>query len=205
MNEFISHSYTALFIIITFGMIIGRIKIFNFSLDISAVIFVALLLGHFGFVVSDDFMKVGLLLFIFTIGIQAGPGFFEAFKKHGRVLIITTLIALGGAAIASILITKLFHVDPNLSIGILNGALTSTPGLAAAIESTGSPLAPVGYGIAYTFGVVGVIIMVNLLPAMFKVNIKKEEIDFEESLKEDNPELIGKSLKVENPAINGKK
>jgi putative transport protein len=75
MEEFISHSYTALFIIIAFGMLIGRIRIFNFSLDISAVIFVALLLGHFGFVVSDDFMKVGLLLFIFTIGIQAGAGF----------------------------------------------------------------------------------------------------------------------------------
>jgi putative transport protein len=205
MQELISHSYIALFIIIAFGMIIGRIKVFNFSLDISAVIFVALLLGHFGFVVSDDFMKVGLLLFIFTIGIQAGPGFFEAFKKHGRVLIITTLVSLSGAAAVSILITRLFHIDPNLSIGILNGALTSTPGLAAAIESTDSPLAPVGYGIAYTFGVVGVIILVNLLPKIFKVNLKKEELNFEESLKEDNPELIGKSLKVENPAIDGKK
>ncbi|MDF1547854.1 MAG: aspartate:alanine exchanger family transporter [Bacteroidales bacterium] len=205
MQEILSHGYIALFIIIAFGMIIGRIKIFNFSLDISAVIFVALLLGHFGFLVSDDFMKVGLLLFIFTIGIQAGPGFFEAFKKYGRALIVTTLIALFSAALASLAITKAFNIDPNLSIGILNGALTSTPGLAAAIESTNSPLAPVGYGIAYTFGVVGVIILVNLLPAIFRIDLKKEEIKFEEGLKEDNPELIGKSLKVENPNVDNKK
>lgn len=205
MQELLSHGYIALFIIIAFGMIIGRIKIFGFALDISAVIFVALLLGHFGFLVSDDFMKMGLLLFIFTIGIQAGPGFFEAFKKYGRALIFTTLIALSGAAIASLGITKFFNIDANLSIGILNGALTSTPGLAAAIESTNSPLAPVGYGIAYTFGVVGVILLVNLLPALFRVDLKKEEQKFNESLKEENPELIGKSLRVENQNVHNKK
>jgi len=205
MQEFLAQGYLALIIIIAFGMIIGRINFFNFKLDLSAVIFVAILLGHFGLRVSDDFMKVGLLLFIFTIGIQAGPGFFEAFKKYGRALILTSLIALVCAAGATAFFSEIFKLDANLSTGIFNGALTSTPGLAAAIESTGSPLAPVGYGIAYTFGVVGVILLVNLLPGIFKIDLKKEEQKFEASLKEDNPPLVGRSLIVNNPNIDEKR
>ncbi len=204
MNELLSHGYIALFIIIAFGMIIGRIKIFGFSFDISAVIFVALLLGHFGMIVPEDFMKFGLLLFIFTIGIQAGPGFFEAFRKYGRSLILTTLLSLISAAGVFIALSKFFGLKPDIAIGVFNGALTSTPGLAAAIESTGSPQAAVGYGIAYSFGVIGVIISINIIPALFKVNLKNEEENYKKSLREDNPELQGVNLSVENPNMNNK-
>jgi putative transport protein len=204
MNELLTHGYIALFIIIAFGMIIGRIKIFGFSFDISAVIFVALLLGHFGMIVPDDFMKFGLLLFILTIGMQAGPGFFEAFRKYGRSLILTTLLSLFSAAGIFIALSKFFNLKPDIAIGIFNGALTSTPGLAAAIESTGSPQAAVGYGIAYSFGVIGVIISINILPVLFKVNIKNEEIDYKNSIRKDNPELQGVNLNVENPNMDNK-
>jgi putative transport protein len=205
MLDLFSHAYIALFIIIAFGMIIGRIKIFGFSFDISAVIFVALVLGHYGMVVPDNFMKFGLLLFIFTIGIQAGPGFFEAFKKYGRALIITTILSLISASVVLVIIVRVLDLDPNLAIGIFNGALTSTPGLAAAIESTNSPLATVGYGIAYTFGVVGVILSINILPAIFKVKIKKEEADYQNNIMQDNPELFSQNLLVENPNLHDKK
>lgn len=205
MFDLFSQGYIALFIIIAFGMIIGRIKIFGFSFDISAVIFVALILGHYGMVVPDDFMKFGLLLFIFTIGIQAGPGFFEAFQKYGRALIFTTILALSSATIMLIFLTKIFNLDSNLAIGIFNGALTSTPGLAAAIESTNSSLTTVGYGIAYTFGVVGVILSINILPAFLKVNIKNEEIEYQNNIKKDNPEIFSQNLVVENPNLNNKK
>ncbi|NDK18404.1 MAG: transporter, partial [Zetaproteobacteria bacterium] len=84
----LSNSYFALFLIITIGFIIGRIKIKGISLDISAVIFVALIFGHYGVVIPIDFQYLGLVLFIFTIGIQAGPGFFESFKINGRELAI---------------------------------------------------------------------------------------------------------------------
>ena len=205
MIDFISHGYIALFIIVAFGMIIGRIKIFGFSFDISAVIFIALLFGHYGIIVPDDFMKLGLLLFIFTIGIQAGPGFFEAFRKYGRSLIITTILALTSAVLVLIILTRTFNIDHNLAIGLFNGALTSTPGLAAAIESTNSPLATVGYGIAYTFGVVGVIISINILPFLFKIRINDEENDYQDNIKKDNPELFSENLIVENPNIDNKK
>jgi putative transport protein len=84
--ELLSNSYFALFLIVALGFILGRINIFGLSLDVSAVIFVALVFGHFGVLVPKDFQYLGLVLFIFTIGIQAGPGFFESFKKEGRQL-----------------------------------------------------------------------------------------------------------------------
>lgn len=199
-----SQGYLALFIIITLGIIIGKIKIKGFSFDISAVIFVALLLGHLGFVVPHIFLNFGILLFIFMVGIQAGPGFFSAFKAYGRQLILTTTILIITAAGISYLLIKIFNIDLNLGIGLYTGALTSTPGLAAAIEATNSPAAPVGYGIAYTFGVVGVILLMNFLPKIFKIDMKKEEDLFNESLKKDYPTIKGETLIVENENIFGK-
>jgi len=76
MPQFLHEGYFALFLIIALGLILGQAKYKGFSLDSSAVIFVALLMGHWGFLVPEVFQKLGLLLFIFTIGIQAGPGFF---------------------------------------------------------------------------------------------------------------------------------
>ena len=159
-----TNSYFVLFLIIAIGFIIGRIKIKGISLDVSAVIFVALVFGHYGVVVPKDFQNLGLVLFIFTIGIQAGPSFFESFKKNGRELAILASILIITSGIIAFLIFYFFGIDKNLVIGLLNGALTSTPGLAAAIDATGSPLASIGYGIGYPFGVIGVILFVSFLP-----------------------------------------
>jgi putative transport protein len=94
--EIFSNSYFALFVIIALGYLVGRVKIKGLSLDVSAIIFVALIFGHYGVVIPRDFQNLGLVLFIFTIGVQAGPGFFESFKKDGRKLALfaTLLIVL---------------------------------------------------------------------------------------------------------------
>ena len=84
--EFLQSSYICLFTIITLGFLRGKISVKGISLDVSAVIFVALVFGHYGYLIPADFQQIGLVLFLFTIGIQAGPGFFEAFKKHGPVI-----------------------------------------------------------------------------------------------------------------------
>ena len=143
--ELFTTSYFVLFLIIVIGFIIGRIKIKGISLDISAVIFVALVFGHYGMVVPNDFQNLGLVLFIFTIGIQAGPSFFESFKKNGRELALLATILILSAGFISFVIFYFFGMDKNLVIGLLNGSLTSTPGLAAAIDSTGSPLEKIRY------------------------------------------------------------
>jgi len=98
----LSKSYFVLFLIIIIGFIIGRIKIKGILLDVSAVIFVALIFGHYGIVIPKDFQYLGLVLFIFTIGIQAGPGFFESFKKNGRILAFFSFILILSAGLITL-------------------------------------------------------------------------------------------------------
>jgi len=202
--ELFSSSYFVLFLIIVIGFIIGRIKIKGIYLDVSAVIFVALVFGHFGLVVPKDFQNLGLVLFIFTIGIQAGPSFFESFKKNGRELAILATILIVSSGIITFCIFYFFGLDKNLVIGLLNGALTSTPGLAAAIDSTGSPLASIGYGIGYPFGVIGVILFVSFLPKILRLNIKEEEKKYKQEITTDFPEILKKHFIVENENVIGK-
>ena len=162
--DLLNSSYFALFLIVALGFMLGRIKIKGLSLDVSAVIFIALLFGHFGVIIPKELGNFGLVLFIFTIGIQAGPGFFDSFRSKGKTLIIITLLIICSAALTAVGLKYAFDIDTPSVVGLIAGALTSTPGLAVAIDSTHSPLASIAYGIAYPFGVIGVILFVKLLP-----------------------------------------
>lgn len=204
MESLINEGYFVLFVIIALGIMLGNLKIKGFSLDLSAVIFVALLAGHWGFIVPENFQSVGLVFFIFTIGMQAGPGFFDSFRQHGRQLILTGSLLVVITAITAYSLTMIFDIDSSLAVGIFNGALTSTPGLAAAIDATGSSDAAVGYGLAYPVGVIAVILFVQLAPKLLRINIKKEEQDFEAQLLEEHPEIHNKKFVVENKNIFGK-
>lgn len=202
--ELLHNGYFALFIIICLGFIIGNIKIKGISLDISAIIFVALVFGHFGIVMPGILEKLGLILFIYTIGIQAGPGFFDSFKKQGRDLVILSAIVIISGSLLTFLAFKIFDLDPAIAIGLLTGALTSTPGLAAAIDATHSPLVSIGYGVAYPFGVIGVILFARLYPKITRSDIKKAEKEYEQLAESGFPEIKHKHLKVENENILGK-
>ena len=202
--ELLTDSYFALFSIVALGFILGRIKIFGLSLDVSAVIFVALVFGHFGVVIPKDFQTLGLVLFIFTIGIQAGPGFFESFKKDGRELAIFATLLILSAGILTLTMISVFNIDKNIAIGLFTGALTSTPGLAAAIDYTGSPLASIGYGVGYPFGVIGVILFIRFLPKILNISLKKSEENYLQNTKTEFPEILKQNFIVENENVIGK-
>uniref|UniRef100_UPI003217C015 aspartate:alanine exchanger family transporter n=1 Tax=uncultured Draconibacterium sp. TaxID=1573823 RepID=UPI003217C015 len=202
--ELLTNSYFALFLIVALGFIVGRIKVFGLSLDVSAVIFVALVFGHYGIVIPLDFQYLGLVLFIFTIGIQAGPGFFESFKKEGRQLASFASLLILIAGIVTVVIISVFRIDTNIAVGLLTGALTSTPGLAAAIDYTGSPLASIGYGVGYPFGVIGVILFIRFLPKILGTSVKQAEDDYSSKLKEEFPEILRRNFIVENENVIGK-
>ncbi len=204
MPDFLYQGYFVLFVIISLGMILGNLKIKGFSLDSSAVIFVALLLGHFGFTVPISFQTLGLLLFIFTIGIQAGPGFFDAFMKYGRSLIVLCIILIGLASLLIVAARYIFDIPTALAIGIFNGALTSTPGLAAAYDATQSPLTAVGYGIAYPVGVVGVILFMQVFPRILSIRFNDEEQQYKSELRDEHPDISSCILRVSNANVDGK-
>lgn len=202
--ELLKNEYVAFFVIVAAGILLGKVKIKGISLDVSAIIFVALLFGHFGVVMPDLFQKIGLIFFIYSVGIQAGPGFFESFRKDGIKLISIAAIAVISGALVSGLLAYFLEIDYKLVVGLFTGAMTSTPGLAAAIESTQSTLASIGYGIAYPFGVLAVIIFVKISPKLFRISIKDEERKYEEEVKADFPTIIHRNFIVENKNIFGK-
>jgi putative transport protein len=186
------------------GLLLGKIKVAGISLDVSAIIFVALLFGHYGVTMPPLFQKIGLIFFIYSVGIQAGPGFFESFKKDGLKLLVIAVSTVVSGAVATLLLALYFNIDIKLASGLFTGALTSTPGLAAAIESTGSSLASIGYGVAYPFGVLGVIIFVKIAHKIFKISIEEEEKKYFEEVRSEHPQLVSKNFVVENKNVFGK-
>ena len=202
--ELLQQSYFALFVIIGLGFIIGNIRVKGISLDISAIIFVALVFGHLGVVMPPILEKLGLILFIYTIGIQAGPGFFDSFKKQGQNLITIAVVVIISASLLAYLSINLFDLEKPIALGLLTGALTSTPGLATAIETTRSPLVSIGYGVAYPFGVIGVIMFVRLYPKLARIDLKKAEQDYKKTAEAGFPKILRKQLVVDNENIIGK-
>ncbi len=194
----------ALFVIITIGFLVGNIKIGSFSFDVSAVIFVALVFGHFKVIIPPEIERLGMVLFIFTVGIQAGPGFMDSFKKYGRKFaLLASLIVVAGFLVAMGL-QLIFKIDTGLMAGLFCGALTSTPGLTVAIDASSSPLASIGYGIAYPFGVIGVVLFIKLLPRFMRISVDKENARVDQEQRNDFPMIVNQYFVVENESVIGK-
>lgn len=208
------------FVIFT-GIFLGKIKFFGVSLGVTFVLFVGILLGHFGYTVDVNVLhflrEFGLILFIFSIGMQVGPGFFSSFKEGG--IQMNMLAMLGIALNVGIMITIYFlqgGADGNTSIsqmvGIMSGAVTNTPGLGAAqqtflqVNPDGGDVTQqmsMGYAAAYPLGVVGIILTMILLKVIFKINLQKEtdEIDNDAKSAQLAPHKV--TFRVTNEMING--
>ncbi len=204
----IAYSFT-----IAIGLALGKIRFKGISLGSTFVLFVGLLLGHFGMTISHEtshFLKeFGLILFIFSIGLQVGPGFFSSFKEGGVKLnlLATLLVVLGmGITIAAYYILQGETSMPML-VGVMSGAITNTPGLGAAQEALnqmgGTEPISLGYAVAYPMGVVGTILTLLILRGIFRVNLKREEQQLTESKQDnaDKPDVL--TFKITNPKIDG--
>lgn len=163
-----------IFSIAALGYLVGSFSIKGLSLGTSGVLLVALVFGHFGLTVPKIVQDIGLVSFVTAVGFIAGPGFFRNFKKNAISYVLLGICVILVGATTCIGVIKLAGIPTPLSVGMMSGALTSTPGLAAAIEATGDDMASVGYGIAYPFGVVGVVLFVQLIPKLLKIDIEKE-------------------------------
>lgn len=202
--DLLQSSYFSIFLIVALGFMLGRIKIAGLSLDVSAVIFIALAFGHWGVSIPKELGNFGLVLFIFTIGIQAGPGFFSSFRSKGKTLILITLLIVASACLSGVGLKYFFDIDTPSLVGLIAGALTSTPGLAVAIDSTQSPLASIAYGIAYPFGVIGVILFVKLLPKLLRIDLEEEAKRLERERRSQFPELKTCLFRVSNQTVFGR-
>ena len=163
------------FSIAVLGYLVGSVKIKGLCLGTSGILLVALVFGHFELMAPDVLKNLGLICFVTAVGFIAGPTFFRNFKKSAIFYVIIGIVIIlvgSGVCVAAM---KLGKIDTDLAVGMMSGALTSTPGLAAAKEATGEgSRAAIGYGIAYPFGVVGVVLFVQLIPKLLKIDIEKE-------------------------------
>ncbi len=158
-----------LFLLIALSARLGQIRVAGISLGTSAVVFVALGFGHFGLSLPSGLGSFGLVLFIYAVGLEAGPGFFRAFVSSGRALAQLSVVIVGVGAAVAVALAFAFEVPAPVAAGLLAGALTSTPGLASASQAVASAggdpnLVTVAYGIAYPLGVIGVVAFVQIVP-----------------------------------------
>lgn len=211
----VAHSVLLVALSIALGLALSRIKIGGVSLGVTWVLFVGIIASHFGLVLdatTSHFVKeFGLILFIYSIGLQVGPGFFASFRKGGVTL---NLLASGIILLGSI-IAYLIHVltGENLfaMIGVLYGAVTNTPGLGAAQQTysdmhdgASNAIFAQGYAVAYPLGVVGIILAIVLIRLIFRINFKDEQRLYDHNNSMESEQLQAVTLEVTNDAVCGR-
>jgi len=198
-----------LFAILTLGAWIGHLSWRGISLGSAGVLFVALLFGHYGMSVPREVMDLGLLLFVYSVGLSAGPSFFRTFRKRGIQFVVLALVVVGTGAVLTALFGILLDLPPALATGLYAGALTCTPALAAAIDSLNrslpeaAPLVSVGYGVAYPFSMISMVLLIQFLPRLLKRPIRNEEKLWLAEKAIDEPGLQARVYRVTNPNIDG--
>ncbi len=219
MGSGVAHAIFIYALVIALGVILGKQKVFGVSLGSTFVLFMGILAGHLGLAVDPNIIKFiqefGLILFIFSIGLQVGPGFFSSFKEGGMVLngLAMLIIALN-IAVALAIYYCVGDIRITDLVGVLSGAVTNTPGLGAAqqtlIETRGADASllneamSMGYAAAYPLGVVGIILSLIVVKALFKINAEAESKSIEDEVAQSQlaPHLV--SYRVTNKLIFGR-
>ncbi len=194
-----------LFLIITFGYLLGHIKIKGFSLDISAILIVALIAGHFGVVIPGDFKFFGLAIFIYAVGLQSGPGFFETIKYKGIKFNILSTLLLVLIFVSVIAFGKLIPLPVGITDGVFTGAIASAPALAAALEIKNTPSLSIAFGVVYPFGIITTVLFIRFLPVIFRVDLNEEVEKYEIYQKSLHPDIFTKNFKITNDNFKNKK
>ena len=183
-GQSIAQSVLVIALVITIGITLGKLKFRGISLGITWILFVGIALSHFGMTINPEIrhfaQEFGLILFVFSIGLQVGPSFFSSFKQGGMQLVgCAAAIVLLGVATAGVIHLVTGTPIPTM-VGILSGAVTNTPGLGAAqaayADTTGiqDPNIAMGYAVAYPLGVVGIIFSLIGLRYLLRINFEKE-------------------------------
>lgn len=185
------------FVVLTLGYLLGRVTIGGLSLGTSGIILVALVFGHWGYAIPKELQNLGLACFVTAVGLIAGPVFFRNFKRQALAYIALGAVIILVGALACLGVGAVLQIPTPLCVGILCGALTSTPGLAAALEAGGDAMASVGYGIAYPFGVLGVVLFVQLIPKLLPCDIQGEIAQLKAFSKKEGSEAGRELLRVD--------
>jgi len=212
----VAHAVAAFALVCSAGMALGSVKVRGVGLGTAGVLFAGIIAGHFGKPVDHhtlEFVKeFGLILFVFTIGLQLGPGFFAAFRRQGIQLnCIAAVIVLSGAGLA-LLLGWLLHMDFAAVLGLLSGATTNTPSLGATQQTLATipgiaedrlALPALAYAVSYPGAIVGIIGTLLVLKSVFRIDAEREAAAFAAEQRRGVEPLENRTLIVENPNLAG--
>lgn len=215
----IALTVSMLALVAVLGLWIGNWKIYGVGLGIGGVLFGGIIVGHFAqtyqIVLNGDMLhfiqEFGLILFVYTIGIQVGPGFFSSLRVSGLRLNCFAILMVVVGGLVTAIIHKLFAVPLPIILGVFSGAVTNTPALSAAqqiLTDLGSPPQLVsqmgmGYAMAYPFGICGILLVMWLIRLFFKINIDREAKAFDSSYGQNRELLQTMNVAVRNPNLHG--
>lgn len=196
------------------GLMVGKIKVKGISLGGAGALFVGILLGHLGLRVEGNVLhfiqEFGLILFVYTIGMQVGPGFMDSIRRHGLVLNVlsTGIVLLGVITTLCLYFFTDMHNNVPVLIGMLCGAVTNTPSLGAANSAfaaagVDTSLTGIGYAVAYPFGVIGIILVMILMRVIFRQNPAMAAENYAKDIAANAKEIESCSLTVDNPNLFG--
>ncbi len=212
LRDFLSQNAIALlFLTIGFGYLLSKIEFKGVGLGVASVLFVGLAVGAFGegrFKAPDVIGQLGLLLFVYTVGLHSGPGFFRILRQRGLSLTLLAVVAIGAVAAVASLVGKMMSLNGAILVGMFCGALTNTPALAAATEAMGNhpdaPLIAVGYSVVYPLAVVLPILLSLSIASLRKVDIAKETARAEETAGTKTDAPVGKNFVLTRDDLIGK-
>ena len=181
----VAHSVMILSLVIALGLCLGKLRVKGVSLGLAWILFIGLIFGHFSLNLDEHLLhflkEFGLILFVYSIGLEVGPGFFASFKNGGKSLNLLSMIVVALSIITTLVIFSFSGTSITSMSGILSGAVTNTPGLGAAqqafsdLRHIDAPSIAAGYAIAYPMGVLGVILSFIILRFALRVDKQKEE------------------------------
>ncbi|MDG3086464.1 putative transporter [Vibrio hannami] len=215
----IALSISLLSLVAVLGLWIGNWKVRGVGLGIGGVLFGGLIVGHFAQTLNVELdrhtlhfiQEFGLILFVYTIGIQVGPGFFASLRSSGLKLNGFAALIVGLGGLVTVIIYHLFDIPLPVALGVFSGAVTNTPSLGAGqqilselgVSSEMIGLTGMGYAVAYPFGICGILLTMWLLRLVFKVDVDKEAEQFEIASGQKKEGLLSKNVELKNTNLNG--
>ncbi len=212
LRDFLSQNTIALlFLTIGFGYLLSKVEFKGVGLGVASVLFVGLAVGAFGegrFKVPDVVGQLGLLLFVYTVGLQSGPGFFRILRQRGISLTLLAVVSICAVAVVASLCATLFSVNGAIVVGMFCGSLTNTPALAAAMEAIGThpdaPLIAVGYSVVYPLAVVLPILFSLAIASIRRIDVARETARAEETAGTKTEAPVGKNFVLQHAELVGK-
>ncbi len=215
-GESVAHSVLILSLVVALGLALGSLRVFGVSLGVAGVLFAGIFFGHFQMTIDPHVMEFirefGLILFVYTIGLQVGPGIVDSLRRDGLFLNMMAVVIVLGGVLLTVGLSHIGHVPWPVAIGMFSGATTNTPSLAAAqqafkeipaIAEEAGKMSGLGYAIAYPFGVIGIILTMILVRFIFRINPSREAEIHKDFHHQNAPVLNSVDLRIENKNLNG--